>query len=238
MSPSAKTSEGARRLYFSRRWRLLGGDGKWLWGEFEVNSPKPLRAAVDLLNANFFCNCRSRYRPCTHALSLVMILNNQPERITVSSPPEWVFEHQQSLLPRHLREGMGPEAPADRPEAKNIELSADTATLIDKKTAARLELMSSGIDELELRLLDIASRGLADTNGLGNAFWEDTANRLTDAKLGGLGNRLRSLIRSGEPDLNQQSRIIGDLYLAIRAWKKRDEIPEKQNSELLHIRRC
>ncbi|PHI18311.1 hypothetical protein CEQ90_18545 [Lewinellaceae bacterium SD302] len=243
MSPDAKTSEGARRLYFSRRWRLLGGDGKWLWGEFEVNSPKPLRAAVDLLNANFFCNCRSRYRPCTHALSLVMILNNQPERITVSSPTEWLFEYQQSLLPRHLREEVGPEGATDSAEMKSGGAAAETASsdsaldraaaVPDKKTAARLQLMSSGIDELELRLLDIASRGLADTNSLGNDFWEDTANRLTDAKLGGLGNRLRSLIRSGEPDLEQQSSIIGDLYLAIRAWKKRDEIPENNYSELL-----
>lgn len=219
MTPNAKTTEGARRLYFSRRWRLLGSDGKWLWGEFEINSPKPLRAAVDLLGGNFYCSCRSRHRPCTHTLSLVMILKNQQERITVSSPTEWVLEYQESqvIVPPPVAE-VDPEAtPWDE----------------DPKLAKRLELMNAGVDELELRLLDIASRGLADTNALGSDFWQDTATRLTDAKLGGLANRLRSLIRTDEPDLVQQASIIGDLYLAVRSWRKLDQLDPKKRSELL-----
>lgn len=236
MSPDAKTSEGARRLYFSRRWRLLAGDGKWLWGEFETNSPKPLRAAVDLLHANFFCNCRSRYRPCTHALSLVMILHNQPDRIVVNSPPEWVMEHQASLLPKSSEEESEVAAQKEQTGANLASIppvQLGGIDLTDKKTTDRLALMSSGIDELELRLLDIATRGLADTNMLGADFWLDTANRLTDAKLGGLGNRLRAMVRVGEPKLEQQSRVIGDLYLAIRAWKKQEALPEKRRLELL-----
>lgn len=219
MTPNAKTTEGARRLYFSRRWRLLGSDGKWLWGEFEINSPKPLRAAVDMLGANFFCSCRSRHRPCTHALSLVMILKNQQERITVSSPPEWVLEHQEAIrLPQPVGNDIDPEA---------------TPWEEDPKMVARLQLMQQGMDELELRLLDIVTRGLADTNTLGPDFWTDTATRLTDAKLGGLANRVKALIRNEHPDLNQQSAMIGDLYLAIRAWRKLDQLPDRNRSELL-----
>ena len=97
-SPDAKTSEGARRLFFSRRWILLGGDGKWLWGAFKVNGPKPLQSAVDLINGRFYCSCRGRQRPCAHALSLVMILHQQPERITVGPTPRAMALHEERLL--------------------------------------------------------------------------------------------------------------------------------------------
>lgn len=227
MTPDAKTSEGARRLYFSRRWRLLGGDGKWLWGEFEVNGPKPLRAAVDLLQGNFYCSCRGRQRPCTHALSLVMILNNQPERITVSSPTEWVMEYQEAQQPKQFAPGNSPESTAS---------GKIPATSSDPKFQDRIQLMDQGIEELELRLLDIAKKGLADTNSLGPEFWQDTATRLNDAKLGGLANRLRPLFRPSEtPDFQLQASIVGDLYLAIRSWRKREELPPERQSELFQL---
>ena len=93
--------------------------------------------------------------------------------------------------------------------------------------------MDAGIEELELRLLDITSRGLADTNALGSDFWLDTSSRLTDAKLGGLANRLRPLTRKDSPDLHQQVTIIGDLYLAVRSWRKLDQFDPQKRSELL-----
>lgn len=227
MTPDAKTSEGARRLYFSRRWRLLGGDGKWLWGEFEVNGPKPLRATVDLLQGNFYCNCRSRQRPCTHALSLVIILNNQPERITVSSPTEWVLEYQETRLPKASSGDNPPQSPAP---------DHSLATSSDPKLQSRIQLMDQGIEELELRLLDIGKQGLADTSALGTEFWQDTATRLNDAKLGGLANRLRPLTKVSEtPDFQLQTSIVGDLYLAVRSWRKREELPPERQSELLQL---
>lgn len=212
LSPGPKVSEGARRLYYSRRWRTLGSDGEWLWGEFTVNGPNPLRPAVHLTTGRFYCTCRSRQRPCSHALSLVMILNNQQERISVSSPPEW------ALL---LRQSAPPPATPSTPWQE------------DPKLAARLELMGQGVEELEVRLLDIVSRGLADTNALGNDFWLDTAARLTDAKLGGLANRLRATHRQTDLAPERQIRILADLYLAIRAWRKLDRLPPERRDELL-----
>lgn len=213
-APDAKTAESARRLFFSRRWQLLAGDGKWLWGEFKVNGPKPLRSAVDLIHGHFFCTCRSRQRPCAHALSLVMILNNQADRITVNSPTEWVLEYQEKLTNRAAVQ-------------VNEAAPASAADLLGN----REQLMDEGLSDLETRLIDIIDRGLADTNVLGPEFWHETAARLTDAKLAGLGNRLR-LLANKDPQPNEQLRVIADLYLAVRAWQQRSILPPKQAEEL------
>lgn len=213
-SPDAKTLEGARRLFFSRRWRTIAGDGNWLWGEFEVNGPQPLRTAVDLINGHFFCTCRSRRRPCTHALSLVMVLGNQADRITVASPPEWALLLREKTIERNEQAA----APSSLPQG-------------DMLDAKRARLMDQGLTDLELRLLDLMDRGLADTNAQGEEFWLDTAARLTDAKLSGMANRLRSVIAAGD-DSTVQLNWLGDAYLAIRAWRNRDQLDPKQREEL------
>lgn len=213
----AKTLEAARRLFFSRRWQLLQGDGHWLWGELQVNSPKPLQAAVDMIKGQFFCNCRSRQRPCAHALSLLMILQQQAERISVASPTDWVLAYQDA-------QPFLPNTPISNKQASE----SATPALLDEK---REQLMQQGLQELELRLLDIIERGLADTNALGSAFWEDTAARLTDAKLPGLANQIR-FINPTEASTEVQLRLLSDFYLAIAAWKNRAQLASQQQQEL------
>lgn len=216
----AKTLEAARRLYFSRRWLLLQGDGEWIWGEFQVNSPQPLQAAVDMLNAHFFCNCRSRQRPCAHALSLVMILSNQAERITVASPTDWVLAYKNQTLP----------SSAPLPQEQEEKTSNKTFAPDEK----RQKLMNQGLAELELRLIDIIERGLADTNALGYDLWEDTAARLTDAKLPGLAKQIRI---SGQQEMphQQQLQLLASFQLAIRSWKNRNQLDLPQQQELYKL---
>lgn len=195
----------------------------WLWGEFKVNGPKPLRAAVDLIAGRFYCSCRSRNRPCTHALSLVMILNNQAERITVGEAPDWLADYKPTAGE------VAKPAPV-----KSLEPHPPTGSWAEK-LGKRHTLMQEGIADLELRLIDILDRGLADTNTLGAAFWDATAKRLTDAKLPGLGNRVRSLARVEHPNLDQQLRIIGDLYLVVRSWQNQAALSPKQQDELYQV---
>lgn len=212
----AKTLEAARRLFFSRRWQLLQGDGQWLWGELQVNSPKPLQAAVNMIDGQFFCNCRSRQRPCAHALSLVMILQQQAERITVASPTDWVLAYKNARLT------------ATTTKAAGDQLGKATLSALDEK---RERLMHQGLLELELRLMDIMERGLADTNALGPEFWEDTAARLTDAKLPGLAKQLRA-VNPQEASAAAQLRLLSSFYLAIAAWKNREQLAPAQREEL------
>ena len=216
LAPDPKTLESGRRLFYSRRWTLLGGDGEWLWGEFDVGGKRPIQSAVQLLEGRFNCSCRARARPCAHGLALVLLLKNNPDRYTVGQPPDWVrsVQHQTGRAPKVIQD----------------------VTKADDRLTARLELMTAGIDELELRLIDVARRGIADTLGQGSEAWLTAATRLTDAKLPGLAGRLRRLAGLGTEGTEAEiARTLGDLYLFIRAWRKRDELPPDRRAELYQL---
>ena len=216
MAPDAKTLEAGRRLFYSRRWRLLGGDGEWIWGEFDVGGRRPIESAVQVVRGRFICSCRARARPCAHGLALVLLLKNNSDRLNVGQPPEWVrsVQYRTERAPREVK---------------------DTAKSEDR-LAARLELMTAGLDELELRLLDVARRGIADTLGQGSEAWIAMATRLTDAKLSGLAGRVRRLASLGTEGTEEEiARTLGDLYLFIRAWRIRDEFPPERTDELYQL---
>ncbi|PPK85684.1 hypothetical protein CLV84_2587 [Neolewinella xylanilytica] len=213
LSPDAKTLEAGRRLFYSRRWRLLGGDGNWLWGEFDYNGRRAIESAVQVVEGKFHCSCRARARPCAHGLALVFLLKNNADRFTVGQPPDWVRSVQHRAL-RPVR------------EVKN-------ESMADDRLAARIALMSEGIDELELRLLDIARRGIADTQAQGADTWLAMATRLTDAKLPALAGRVRRLADQPEEAAEETiARTLGDLYLFVRAWHIRDEFTPDRRDEL------
>lgn len=219
LAPDAKSLEAGRRLFYSRRWRLVGGDGQWLWGEFSYgNGNKAIETAVQLPQGRFICSCRARQRPCAHGIALVLMLKNDQQRITVGQPPSWVrsvqfqAEKQSTLTP-----------------------IKDTLSALDRQSD-RLDLMTSGVEELEIRLLDIARRGIADTQAQGPKLLRAAAARLTDAKLPGPAGRLRRLASLGTEGAEvAYARLLGDLYLFVRAWKNRQQLSDKQHNELLQF---
>ena len=215
LAPDAKTLEAGRRLFYSKRWRLIGGDGQWLWGEFQFgNSGKASETAVELTTGSYFCSCRARQRPCAHGLALVLILKNDQERITVGQPPSWV---------RSVQHRATKPAPVVK----------DELTATDRRSD-RIDLMTAGVEELELRVLDIARRGIADTLAQGPEVFLSAAARLTDAKLPGPAGVFRRLAAAGtEGTETWVARALGDLYLFIRAWKNRAQLPKRQYKELV-----
>lgn len=219
LAPDAKSLEAGRKLFYSRRWRLVGGDGQWLWGEF-VYGPNPhgkaIESAVQLTTGKFVCSCRARQRPCAHGLALVLMLKNAQERIAVAQPPSWVrsvqFQAEKSVKPV---------------------IHKDAA---DDRLNNRLALMTEGVGELEVRLLDIVRRGIADTLAQGPDQFLAAAARLTDAKLPGPAGKLRRLAALGTDGTEADvARTLGDLHLFVRAWKNREQLPPDRYQELLQF---
>jgi hypothetical protein len=219
LAPDAKSLEAGRKLFYSRRWRLVGGDGQWLWGEF-VYGPNPqgkaIESAVQLTTGKFVCSCRARNRPCAHGLALVLMLKNAQERIAVSQPPSWVrsvqFQSEKSAKP------------VIHKAAANDRL------------ATRLKLMNEGVGELEIRLLDITRRGIADTLAQGPDQFLAAAARLTDTKLPGLAGTFRRLAALGAEGTEADvARTLGDLHLFVRAWRNREQLSPSQHQELLQF---
>ncbi|MEM8584374.1 MAG: SWIM zinc finger family protein [Bacteroidota bacterium] len=218
-APDARALEGARRLFYSRRWRTLGGDGKWIWGEFEVKGNKALHTTVDLLQARFFCDCRSKKRPCTHALALLLKLKNRPDEWTVGEPPSWVRKHQKISVLRTEK------APL-RESAQRLDFAP---------SEERKRLMDQGIAELEVRLLDIVRMGLAPASSFQADYWLNAAARLTDAQLPGLAGRVRRLTVKDPCTPKDVAELVGDLYLLCNAWKEQDRSDPKRRSELFRL---
>ena len=135
LAPDAKSLEVARRLFYSRRWRLIGGDGQWMWGEFLYGHNKAIETAVALTEGRFFCSCRAKNRPCTHGLALVMILKNAQDRITVGQPPLWLRSLQVQLDKQRKPAKAAVKAPPQ-----------------EDRRAKRLALMDAGVDDLDRHL--------------------------------------------------------------------------------------
>ena len=197
----------------------MGGDGQWLWGEF-VYGPNPngkaIESAVELTTGRYVCSCRARQRPCAHGLALVLMLKNAQDRIAVSQPPSWVRSVQF--------------------QAEKTARPVGNILAADDRFDARLELMTAGVEELELRLLDFTRRGIADTLARGPALFRAAAARLTDAKLPGPAGSLRRLANLGPDGTEAEvARTLGDLYLFVRAWKNKEELSVDRHDELLQF---
>lgn len=216
LAPDTATLQRARGISFARyKWQLLEGNEQLIWGQYEGGGNQVYRVAVQLQNQSFFCTCRSARKPCKHALGLALILQKHNESFRVTyDPPAWVRDWLQER-----------PAPARRPP----QVSSEPAD-------QRLHLMEAGLLDLERWLLDLAEQGLASVGNRGNAFLDELASRMVDAKLGGLARRLRLLKQHFGKDGWQDllARELGDLYLLAQGFKRLDQLPPTLRKTLLH----
>ncbi|MDX1665591.1 MAG: SWIM zinc finger family protein, partial [Saprospiraceae bacterium] len=222
LAPDAGTLERARKTARTRRWKLLEMKDDLLWGRCRSTGATLHKTAVNLQEEIFYCSCPSRPFPCKHVLSLLLLWYEGASFSPVETIPLWVVER--------LEKAARPTTKRDRAE-RDKQRSAQRSRARSK----RLQRMASGMDELELWLEDCLRQGLAKAAERGPAFFEDIATRMVDAKLGGLARRFR---RMGEElaDEEWHQKILAGLseaYLILRAFRKRQELPEPLLTEVL-----
>ncbi len=176
------------------------------------------RLVVDSSKNTVFCSCPFFPKPCLHALALSQ-LAEQPELFPETPAlPDWA----EALL-------------TGRPfQNKTLVSNAEQrAAGAQKRRFERLERASNGLDDLEAWLLDILRRGLATAVSEEPNFTENIAARAADASLTGVSRRLRLLasLPPGQPDWAEHTlAVLGDTYLAVRAFQQREYLP----APLLH----
>ena len=57
LAPNSKVLSQARKLFFARRWKVLEGNGKWIWGEYETPYGDVMRAVVQFEPPVLKCSC-------------------------------------------------------------------------------------------------------------------------------------------------------------------------------------
>lgn len=178
------------------------------------------RVVLDLENNTMYCNCVFRPRPCLHALALQHLYTRFNAAFSAADTiPGWA----QALLT-----GAGGQV-LSRP--------ADPAAARQQRHSERLERAADGFDDLEGWLLDTIRRGLATTVAEDSQWSASIAARMADASLTGLSRTLRLLgrISSAQPDWVEKTLAgLADSYLALRAFRKRDQLSEPLLADLQH----
>ena len=190
---------------------------KIVFAEMPVATGAAHRVALDLGSGGLYCSCPFRPRPCVHAQALAALHAREGAAVfeEKNALPDWAV----ALLSGTAQ----PAAPT--PSSTAEEKSAAR----QQRRLERLERAANGLDDLERWLHDAMRQGLATLVGEDPGAFAHIASRMADASLPGLSRWLRLLgqVSPNRPDWAE--RVLDGLaqcYLAVRAFRKRDELSE------------
>ncbi len=245
LAPDPNTAKRGQGLATQRKWLSLETDGRAVWGQCKSSGSAHYETAVDLKGPAFRCNCPSRKFPCKHAIGLLLLAyaaDTDGFRVAAEMP-----EAVQTWIEKRDNKSGQPQKERTEEEIKKSEERKA------KTFNARMDSMQEGIKDLENWLQDLIRVGLASVESSASdmmtvrrstkahnssEFWNTIAKRMVDAKLSGLGRRIRelSLIQGATPDW--PARILAelsDLYLVVKGFEKLEELPEKLQKEILSL---
>lgn len=171
--------------------------------------------AVHLGGSRFYCTCPFRPKPCVHVLALHALWEQKGESVFEPAPelPEWATD---------LFAGL-PAATLVKKKETNSSAGKQ------RRRFERLERAANGFEDLEGWLLDLARRGLANAVSENPNWHEHIASRMADASMPSLSRSLRLLgqIPTSAPDwADKTAAVLADCYVAVRAFQKRDALPD------------
>ncbi len=229
LAPDGGSVRAARALARPGRWSDLGSNASLVWGRCQGSAREPYQVTVDLTLRSghpgtaepaFKCTCPSRKFPCKHGLALLLMWAGGNGSVADSAVAEfaaaWSHERAERAARTEARRQARAESPPD-PEAQA------------RRLAERRSLMTAGLDDFERWLFDMVRQGLAAARRQPFAYWDTAAARLVDAQVPALAERVRAV--AGEvhrrPDwADHLLAEAGRWYLAVRAWRQWDELPD------------
>lgn len=238
IAPDQGSLSAAKKLLKLSSWPGLFHDGKGLvWGECQGSGSTPYRVSVTEDDAGYKCSCPSRKFPCKHSLALMWIRAEGREQFALADAPGWVTDW--------LARRRGPSAGAGTaPRASIAETEgADTGAEADPKAEARAaaarersrrereSAIAGGLEDLDAWLRDQISAGLVSFAVAPSGPCRTMAQRLVDAKAGGLAARVDAIpARLFQFPEEQRAimavRELGGLHLLASAYLRQAEIPE------------
>lgn len=222
LAPDAASAKNGRELATSKKWSALGSFNTVIWGECQGSGKTPYRSQIDISEPAFRCSCPSRKFPCKHGLGLFLIWAEQPDRFASQEPPQWVTEW---LTARSQRV---------QKQVERQEQSADPIAQ-EKRSSARHQKVSTGIQELRVWLEDRIRQGLATVQQEPYQVWEQVAARMVDAQAPGLARQLRAcagMSGSGSIEVSRLLERLGRLYLLIEGFQRMESLPAKVQTDL------
>jgi hypothetical protein len=159
---------------------------------------------------------------------LFLLLATQPAAFKEKQAPDWVVEWIASRAKR-AQQRVEKQAKTEAGE-KTVDAAAQA-----KRAASREAKVTTGLQELELWLRDIARGGLAAIQSQPPQFWDRTAARLVDAQAPGVARLVREMAgvpASGEGWEGRLLERLSKLYLLIEGFKRGVDLPEAVQTDI------
>ncbi|WP_327210577.1 SWIM zinc finger family protein [Rhizobium leguminosarum] len=235
LAPDQGSLAAAKKLLKLSGWPTLGDNGAGLvWGECQGSGSSPYRVCVDESDAGYKCTCPSRKFPCKHSLALMWIRLEGKARFSPGETPSWVSDW--------MSRRRGPNSAAPSAPRASMAAAEEVVDAVDEKALARAAAsrqrsradressILGGVEELGLWLSDQIMSGCSTFASAPGPSCRAMAQRLVDAKAGGLAvlvdsmpSRLHAL-----PDAARSlaaAKELGVLHLISQAYVRQDALP-------------
>ncbi|MFD7168414.1 SWIM zinc finger family protein [Streptomyces violascens] len=221
LAPDEASRKAGSRLGTAGPWSESGcDDAGAVWGLCKGSGSKPYRTVIDTSGPGYKCSCPSRKFPCKHAIGLLLLWSTDEQPMPAGAAPDWA---EQWLKGRRARA----KGPDQSPTERDVALVDGEAAR--RRWEKRADRISTGATELEQRLADLLSGGLAAAERPGYGLWEETAARMVDAQAPGLAARVRELGALPNSGPGWPTRLLEEcalLHLLDRAWLGRAGLPD------------
>jgi hypothetical protein len=218
LAPDASSAAAGKKLGNAKPWKNPGQNSEALWGECQGSALYQVK--VDLSTLTIHCSCPSRKLPCKHGIGLLLLAVNTPPAVPTREPPEWVAtwlaKRQASSKRRETKEAGAAQKTSEAPSAAQL-----------KRAEKRLELVTRGLERLDLWLNDLVRNGLASVETQPATFWENLAAQMVDAQAPGVATRIRQLasIPNASPDWPEKLLAqLGRLALLTAAFRQGEQL--------------
>jgi len=206
LAPDQASLGAALKLMRPVTWPTLGRDAgaTLLWGECQGSGATPYRVIVSVDDLGYKCTCPSRKFPCKHALAVMWMHCETPERLVPGASPDWVAD----WLARRRPKSSGVRAPSSskgggsmaEAHAEAMEQKPADPRAMARAEAQRARLREereasvlAGLDDLDRWIVDQLNLGLAAFAQRAASSTKTLSTRLVDAKAQGLAGRVEAL---------------------------------------------
>jgi SWIM zinc finger len=228
MAPDPSAAAAGKGLMAAKHWLDLGRSAEAIWGRCQGSSVYQVK--VDLSNLGYNCTCPSRKFPCKHVLGMLLFAASaREEGMPLTEAPAWVAEWLQKRRDKTTKVFETTKEPA-------AAAASDQAK--QRRAKERSELVSDGIERLDLWLHDLVRVGLAEIAVRPASFWDQQAKRLVDAQAPGLASRVAQLASASGTSAERAQRMLGELgrlQLLTHAYRSLDAIDPRLALEVRQL---
>ncbi|MEO0615256.1 MAG: SWIM zinc finger family protein [Pseudomonadota bacterium] len=235
-APDQASLNAARKLLNPAKWpaRERDAEGTLIWGACQGSGASAYRVAVEVSDLGAKCSCPSRKFPCKHAIALMWFFADGGDDFAVAEVPEWVTEWQG----RRRRTAPSGEADPKASEPKSVAATETKSKPKDPEQAkrqrervrkAREKSILQGLEEMDTWIGDQLHRGFGAFGPQATEQCQLMAQRLVDAKAGGLAGIVEQLPAKyfKATDAHRYDVLLetlGALHLLAEAYRRQAEL--------------